>query len=117
MIVVAFVCRRASSEPKAADPPGTDITAQFKDKILLLEVNRSNALETKSNSVVIDKVRLTSIAGRYFVLGSGVAPDDGESTWYKDVLVGVPWESVVRFHAMTKEQFADYVKLWKEHAE
>jgi hypothetical protein len=104
---------RAESPRAASD----DLATEFKDKIVLLEVNRSTALETKSGSVVLVKLRITKLGTRDFVVGTGYAPEEGDATWYKDVLVGVPCESILRFHAMTPKQFADYMKTWKDRSE
>ena len=80
-------------------------------------MNRSNALESKSGSVVLANVRVTKLGNRDFIIGDGYAPDSDDDSWYKDMLVGVPCESILRFHAMTQKQFAEYMKRWKERSE
>jgi hypothetical protein len=103
---------QAEDSKKSSD----DLAAEFKDKIVMLEVNRSSAIEAKTGTVVLVKMRITKLGNRDFVVGTGYAPDDDDS-WYKDVVVGVPCESIVRFHAMTQKQFADYMKKWKDRSE
>jgi hypothetical protein len=105
----------ASDSPAASSAAAKDILTDFKDKIVLFEVNRSNALESKSGSVVLAHVRITKVGNRDFIIGDGYA-EDAEDTWYKDMTVGVPCDAILRFHAMTPSQFKKYMKMWKEHS-
>jgi hypothetical protein len=93
-----------------------ELAAEFQGNIVMLEVNRSSAMESKSSNVVISDARIHKVGDRYFVLGKGYVPDESEYTWYKGVTIGVPWDSVLRFSAMTPDQFAEYAKQWKEHS-
>jgi hypothetical protein len=97
--------------------PTNDLMSDFKDKIVLLEVNRSSVLENKSSTVMMQNVRIVKFGSRDFIVGTGYAPDDDEDYWNKDMFVGVPCESIVRFHAMTPTQFNVFLKKWREHAE
>jgi hypothetical protein len=113
IIVPKFVAQ--AETPQAARD---DLAADFKDKVVLLEVNRSNAtLETKSGTVVLVKIKITKLGDRYFLMGTGYDPDDSDESWYKDMTVGVPCENILRFHAMTPKQFTDYMKRWKEKSD
>jgi hypothetical protein len=116
-LIAAIILQCASARCESARTPADDLAAEFKDKVVLLEVNRSNALETKSGSVVLVKLRITKLGNRDFIIGTGYSTDDTDDAWYKDVLVGVPCESILRFHAMTPKQFAEYTKRWKEHSD
>jgi len=86
-------------EQDAAATLNADIAAELKDKILLLEVNRSSVLESKSGTVLLHKVRIVKLGSRDFVIGDGYALEN-DDFWYKDMLVGVPCESIIRFQAM-----------------
>ncbi len=91
------------------------LAADFNDKIVLLEVNRSaTAFETESGSLCIAKVRFAKFGNRDFIVGLGYELEGDSDSWYKDMMVGVPCESVVRFIAMREDQIAEYVKKWKE---
>jgi hypothetical protein len=97
-----------SSDAKADD----DI---FKDKIVLIEVNSADS--DQGNSVVVDHARVVKVGARDFIIGDGFATKESEDAWYEDMLVGVPCESIARFHAMTPERFEEYMKMWKERAD
>jgi hypothetical protein len=97
--------------------PDHDLALEFKDKIVLFEIDRSSALETDSGTVILHKVRITKLGNRDFIIGDGYAPADNDDSWYKDLLVGVPCDSVIRFHAMSPDQFTEYMKLWKDRTE
>jgi hypothetical protein len=121
-VALAFAVVYAQS-PAVGDetnPPATpnnELALSFKDKIVLFEIDRSSALETDSGSVILHKVRITKLGNRDFIIGDGYSPEDSEDSWYKGLLVGVPCDSVIRFHAMTPNQFTEYMKLWKDRQE
>lgn len=114
-VSVSFVCvgtlwcRAATGEDSSAVVPEENLAEEFRGKTVMLEVNRSSVLESKSGSVVITEARFRKLGDRYFILGTGYGAEDDPDWWYKDMLVGVPWESVIRFHAMTTEQFDQYM--------
>jgi len=108
-----------SSSTAPAASAENEIVGDFKDKIVLFEVNRGSTLESKSGSVVLHKVHITKLGTRSFIIGEGYAPKDDERDdyWEKGMTVGVPCESVIRFQAMTPDQFNDYVKKWKDRSD
>jgi hypothetical protein len=105
---------RADDHPTSID---ANLTAEFKDKIVLLEVNRSSAVETKSSTVLLEKLHVTKLGNRDFLIGTGYAPENNDEYWYKDMTVGIPCDSIVRFHAMTPKQFVEFMKKWKDHSD
>ena len=105
----------ASDQVRAANADD-DLTSEFRDKIVMVEVNRSSAMESKSSSVTIQNARFSKVGGRYFIVGNSYVSDDSDYTRYKDVIIGVPWDNVLRYQAFTPDQFAEYVKQWKEHS-
>lgn len=77
---------------------------------MVLLVDRSNALEQKNDSEVIENARMASIGGRIFVTGTAY-PNPGDSNdWRKGAEVGVAWEEVTSFYIYSKEQFQNYAK-------
>jgi hypothetical protein len=119
LAVLAFAVIVPNFPAQAETPQAAhnDLAAEFKDKVVLFEVNRSNAtLETKSGTVVLVKIKITKLGNRDFVVGTGYDPD-GDDSWYKDMTVGVPCENILRFHAMTPKQFTEYMKRWKDKSD
>jgi hypothetical protein len=100
----------------AQDHPGapTAWNEELGDKILLLEVAGSEN-NSSTKSVFIEKARLVVLGDRYVVLGIGYTDGSAESGWYKGVTIGVPWEHVLQFHAMTPEQFKKYMSDFEKY--
>ena len=108
---------KGDSSPSASQNDET--VPDFQDKVVLFEVNRGSTLESKSGSVVLQKVHIRKLGTRSFIIGEGYAPKDDEhgDYWEKGLTVGVPCESLIRFQAMTPDQFNDYTKKWKERSD
>jgi hypothetical protein len=107
---------RGESKESSAPAADEDLLSEFQDKIVMIEVNRSSAMETKSTTVVVQNAHINKIGGRYFVHGTAYVTEDSDYQWYKDVIVGVPWDNIVRYQAFTTEQYTEYLKQWKEHS-
>jgi hypothetical protein len=122
-ILAAFFLVAPNAVVKGDSSPSVtqsdETVPDFKDKIVLFEVNRGSTLETKSGSVVLQKVHIRKLGTRSFIIGEGYAPKEDEhgDYWEKGLTVGVPCESLIRFQAMTPDQFSDYIKKWKEHSD
>ncbi len=93
-----------------------DIAFEFKEKIVLLEVDRSSSIESKSGSVLMEKVRVCKLGTRDFVIGIGYASKDEDDLWYQGMVVGVPCDSVLRFQVMTQDQFKDFETKFEERS-
>jgi hypothetical protein len=117
LFVVAASTSAFSDEQQATALPGGDLTRDLKDKIVLLEVNRSSAVESDSDTVLLKDVRLTELGNRHFILGIGYSAPDDINYWYEDMLIGVPCDSILRFSAMTPEQCAKFMKKWKDQVQ
>lgn len=89
-------------------------THDFSGKVVMLEVDRSIAVESKSSSLVLKDPIVTKIGDRYFIRGLGHAPASHADSWYHGVEVGVAWDSVARFYAMPPEKFEEYAAQWNE---
>ncbi|MGD9635868.1 MAG: hypothetical protein AB7G28_14560 [Pirellulales bacterium] len=96
----------------AADIPEAPETSpiDFTGKIILLLVDRSNALEQKNDSEVIENARMANIGGRIFVIGTAYPNPHELNDWRKGAEVGVAWEEVTSFYIFSKEQFQNYAK-------
>ncbi len=101
-------------EQDIAAVPDDALANDFKGKIVLLEVNRSSAVESDSDTVLLQNVRVTKLGDRQFLVGIGYTPNDDKEYWYKDMLVGVPCDSILRFSAMTPAQCEAFMKRWRE---
>jgi hypothetical protein len=117
LLIVTSTFTAVQGGQVASPAVGNDLAAELKDKIVLLEVNRSSVLETKSGTMLLQMVRITKLGNRDFLVGVGYSPEDDNNYWYKDMLVGVPCESILRFNAMTPAQCAQFMKQWKEQVE
>lgn len=117
LLIVAATFTVVQGGQVATPPVSDDLATEIKDKIVLLEINRSSVLETKSGTMLLQKVRITKLGNRDFLVGVGYSPEADNDYWYKDMLVGVPCESILRFNAMTPAQCAQFMKQWKDQVE
>jgi len=91
-----------------------ELSESFRGKILMLEIDRSSALESRSGHAVLKEARILLIGDRYFLHGTGHAPAEYKQSWYNDTFVGISWESVSRYYVMTYEQFEEYTKQYSK---
>jgi len=103
--------------PGPSDDKQADIRGDFKDKVVLIEVAESNALESKSHSVVLQNANIRKLGNCDFLLGdSYVLENDEGGDWYKDTAIGIPCDHIVRFQIMSPSRYKDYIKLWKDRS-
>jgi hypothetical protein len=89
------------------DAPSANI---FDGKIIYVTVDESKDMEELGSAIVMIDVKLEQIGDRLFIVGTGYG---GTSrAWYKDMTVGIAWENVNRFFALTSEQYESMEKLW-----
>ena len=77
-------------------------------KIMVLLVDRSNALEQRHDSEVIENAKFQTIGGRLFIVGTAYENPNDEHDWRKGAEVGVAWEEVTSFYLYSSEQFQNY---------
>jgi hypothetical protein len=91
----------------------------FDGNILLLEVDESNAVESDSSTVIIEKARLLKVGGRHFIIGQTYTQGVPESYGAQSVAGatrGIPWDRVVGFYAMPPKDFEVFVKEWLDES-
>ena len=85
----------------------------FEGKIIFLTIDKSSALTSDDDSVVISDAKIEKIGDRYFVVGSGYG---GKRSWYDGMSIGIAWTTVTRFAAMTPEQFEKMSERWGDRS-
>lgn len=101
---------------QAADDSTKDETvAAFKDKILMLVVDRSNALEKKTETEYISDAAIQKIGNRFFVTGTAysfknVAGKELPYDWRRGSQVGVAWDTVRAYYAYSPEGLEEMMK-------
>ncbi|MCG8653961.1 MAG: hypothetical protein MI861_29245, partial [Pirellulales bacterium] len=58
---------------------------------------------------ILTDVKIIEIAGRFVLVGTG-ADTGEEDDWTQDVRVGIPWDNVKSYYAMTPQQFDKKIK-------
>jgi hypothetical protein len=104
-------------KPDPSDVKEDDIRGDWKDKVVLIQVAESNALESKSHSAVLQNAKVRKLGNCDFLLGdSYVLEGDESGEWYKDTAMGIPCDHIVRFQIMSESRYKDYIKLWKDRS-
>lgn len=58
---------------------------------------------------ILTDAKIVEIAGRKILVGIG-AETGHEKNWTQNVRIGIPWDSIKSFYAMTPDQFEDKMK-------
>ncbi|HEX6962903.1 MAG TPA: hypothetical protein VF175_13620 [Lacipirellula sp.] len=114
VLTLVIAATPAACAEASAGQDDFDFAGELKGKIVLLEVNRSNAVENDSFSALISDARITQISGRYFIFGKGYGKH-GSQVSTEGMLLGVPWDSVLRIQVMTEKQLDKYMEQWKDY--
>src|SRR3954465_443369 len=80
----------------------------FKGKVLLLIIDRSSALEKKSDTEYLSDAVVQKLGDRYFITGTAYSWKD-EATkdrhdWRKGSQIGVAWEKVQQYYVFSPER-------------
>lgn len=76
---------------------------EFADKVVTVYLSDGQQMQ---GGLVLENVEIREIAGRTFLVGIGTDTSQ-EGNPAQGVEVGVAWESVAVYFAMTREQFRD----------
>ncbi len=112
---LVMLASNITAEEPAASATEFPSTGVFEEKIIFLTVEKSSALTSENNTVVISEARIEKIGDRYFIVGIGHGGKSG--AWYSDMPVGIAWNNVTRFAAMTSEQFEKMSDYWSNRSE
>jgi len=86
-----------------------DLTKEAKGKILYLTLKHADEATGDSYTVFLVKARMAKLGGSLLIVGTGYAAEDEEDAWYKDMTIGVAWDSVLAFHIMTEKQYKEFI--------
>ncbi len=110
---------RLAAEENHAPQTAENPSALFAGKYLLLQVDRSNSLETKTETALLWDAKLLELGGRFFLVGTSVErPDDEENreSWHAET-TGISWSRIAKFRALSEEQFEEYKTIWIRNSE
>ncbi len=117
MVLIASCSEYLLANEISEDSSMSDISEAFRGKIVMIEIDRSSALESKSNHAVLKDAQVLLIGDRYFIQGKGHTPKGYEGSWYKNAVVGISWSDVTRYYVMTLEQFEEYSEQYSKNRE
>jgi hypothetical protein len=90
-------------------------TPNFEGKVVLLRVDRSTSVESKTELVVLKSPEIVMLGGRYFIHGNPhIRPDEESEQWFAAGEIGYAWETVKEYWVFTPEAYDKYEKLRKE---
>jgi hypothetical protein len=110
--VVIGVCGQLSAAqkpPAAVHEDDFDLTKEAKGKILYLSLKHADEATGESYTVFLVDARTAHMGGKTLIVGKGYAAEDEEDAWYKDMTIGVAWDSVMAFHIMTEKQYEEFI--------
>jgi hypothetical protein len=108
LVTALFLTSASSAEKETAEKqPNAAIANPFEGKMVTLYFS-GQRMET---GMVVEEAEIKEVGGRKMLVGIGA--DTGQKqNWTTGVPVGVAWDSVVMYLAMTKEEF---IKKAEEH--
>jgi len=101
----------AAEEGQAEDPSAIS----FEGKIVMVIVDRSNALEKRETSEIFKEAAIRKVGGRYFITGIAYPRPDEQNDWRGGAEAGVAWDHVHQYYAYTPEQFKKLEESWAQH--
>jgi hypothetical protein len=94
-----------------------DLAKAAKGKILYLLLKHRDEATGDNYTVFLTDVHTAHIDGRTIVVGTGYAAEKDDDAWYKDMTVGVAWNTVMAFHVMTEKQYEKFIAAPDEDKE
>jgi hypothetical protein len=86
-----------------------NLTKEAKGKILYLSLKHADEATGEAYTVFLVDARMARLGGKDLIVGKGYAAEDEEDAWYKDMTIGVAWDSVMAFHIMTEKQYEKFI--------
>jgi|tagenome__1003787_1003787.scaffolds.fasta_scaffold20522624_2 hypothetical protein len=90
----------------------------FKGKVLLLIIDRSSALEKKSDTEYLSDAVVQKLGDRYFITGAAYSWKDDAAKdrhdWRKGSQIGVAWEKVQQYYVFSPERMDEIMKKRQE---
>jgi hypothetical protein len=89
-------------------------SVSFKGKVVLLIIDRSSALEKKSDTEYISDAVIQKLGDRYFITGAAYSWKDDTAKdrhdWRKNSQIGVAWEKVQQYYVFSPERMEEIMK-------
>ena len=120
LLVTTFNLFSNPSQAENTTSPQSISNDIFEGKIVVVTVDRSSALESKSSSRSMTDAKVVEIGRRFYIIGTAYVPDDSNFEHYEymqGVSIGIVWEEVSEFRAFTEEQFGVYMRILNERRE
>lgn len=112
MVLIGAYAYSLFAEEASHKSPSSE--PDFSDKIVVVIIDQSSAVERRQNTEILDHAVMSQIGGRHFIVGNAYSPSDVPPNWRTGSQVGVAWEKVHMYYAYTPEQFKNYSKKWSE---
>jgi hypothetical protein len=109
---VIGVCGQQAAAQKNAEAKHEDdfdLTQEAKGKILYLSLKQVDEATGEGYTVFLVGARTARLGGKVLIVGKGYAAEEEEDAWYKDMTIGVAWDSVMAFHIMTEKQYEEFI--------
>lgn len=89
----------------SADPPPHEVKNEFEGKVVTVYLSDPQ----EGTGQILTDAELLTIGGRLMLVGTGA--DTGvEGDWTSGLRVGIAWDSIDIYYAMTQKQFDEKVK-------
>lgn len=92
------------------DAEAKEKTSEFDGKVVTVYLSTGSR---KSGQILTD-VKLIEVGGRMMITGTG-ADTEREDNWTTGVRIGLAWDSVQSYYAMTEEQYEKKVLEHQAH--
>jgi hypothetical protein len=113
VVLGVIVGGRSLAQEKAAE--SNKRTPDFEGKVLLLRVDRSTSVESKTELVVLKSPDIVVLGGRHFIHGKPlIRPDEESEQWFATGAIGHSWDTIKEYWVFTPEAYDEYEKLRKK---
>lgn len=110
LLSIALIGWAAMQTPTFAEEKAQSTAeAEFDDKVVTIYFGDPS----KGRGQILTDVSLMEIGGRMMLVGTGVETGH-ERDWTGGVRIGVAWDSIVTYYAMTQSQYEEKMKEFAE---
>src|SRR5262249_33670467 len=109
ILLAVVIIRHTAGQSETARAENNADRPNFSGKVVLLRVDKSTSVESKSESLVIKSPHILTLGNRHFIHGQPyVKKDDPTENWFAEGEIGCAWETVREYWVFTPDAYDKY---------